>query len=92
MFVKFGTIILFQLNRRKDGFTYAHITFETVKQAHAAINEMNKKKIEDKTLKVSFSAPNCVPKWKRFKQESKPASNSNLSEDFLKIRNKKTKK
>jgi RNA recognition motif-containing protein len=65
MFKKFGTITLFQFNQRKDGFTYAYITYESVLQAQHAIIAMHKMKLQDKVLNVSFATDNCAPKWKK---------------------------
>lgn len=69
MFAKFGPINLFLLRQRIDGFTYAHITYQTVEQAWQAITVMNKMELEDKVLRVSFSADNCVPKRKNLQQQ-----------------------
>ena len=69
MFVKFGPINLFLLRQRIDGFTYAHITYQTVEQAWQAITVMNKMELEDKVLRVSFSSDNCVPKRKNLQQQ-----------------------
>ena len=92
MFEPFGTITLFTMYTRNDGFTYAHITFESIEQASLAIQEMNKKKIEDKTLKVDFAVPNCVPKKKKKKNKGKTEKAPDTSKDFLNIGNKKSKK
>lgn len=71
MFDKFGSITDLQLRKRKDGFTYAHIQYESIEQASKAILEMNRKKIKDKILKVSFTATNCQPKWQKLHNQSK---------------------
>lgn len=68
MFELFGPINIFQFYQRKDGFTYAHITYEHIQSAHEAILVMHKKKLQDKFLNVTFASGNCLPKWKRIKQ------------------------
>jgi RNA recognition motif-containing protein len=92
MFSAFGTITLFRLFKRKDGFTYSYITYETIEEAHRAIKYMNKTKIEDKILKVSFAVANCEPKKKKsyFKKENK--NNMQDLKEFPKIGDKKRKK
>lgn len=56
MFEKFGKISSLRLTKRNDGFTYAHISFETIEEAHLAIKGMDKKKVENKRLKVTFAS------------------------------------
>ena len=74
MFGKYGTITLLQLNQRNDGFTYTHITYESVQQAKDAITFMHKMRLQDKVLNVSFATENCVPKRKRIQDTNEQSS------------------
>lgn len=56
IFEKFGKICSLKLLKRKDGFTYSHIIYQTIEQARKAINSMNRLQIGDKRLKVNFAS------------------------------------
>ena len=92
MFAKFGAINLFQFRQRIDGFTYAHIAYQSLDQAWNAITVMNKMKLEDKVLRVCFAAENCVPKSKKLPEQKPSLEVSEPEKAIEKIETKASKK
>lgn len=42
------------MKKKEDGFTFAHIHYETVSEAQDAIEKLNRRRINNKNIKVQF--------------------------------------
>jgi RNA recognition motif-containing protein len=50
------------LKKKDDGFTFAHITYETIDEARNAVEKLNRRKIGAKNIRVQFGRDNPNPR------------------------------
>jgi RNA recognition motif-containing protein len=55
LFMECGLVQRVMLKKKDNGFTFAHVHYQSIEEASAAIDQLNRRKMGGRTIKVQFS-------------------------------------